>query len=239
MADTLDLGSSSQECGFKSHRAHQLSMNKNQSRSACTVILVNGEPPTHPVARAAFDGATRLVCCDGAYQTARALGREPDLVVGDGDSLAAADKLALGDRWILIAEQDTNDLDKAFRTVVARFGVTEEIVILGAAGLREDHFLGNLFRLPRFARRAPNVSLITNAGVFTVVQGERTYACQPNAAVSVFAPAPDTHATSTGLQWPLDGVALDELWKGTLNRATDSSFTLTTDKPLIVYQPFS
>ncbi len=208
-------------------------------QSPRTAILVNGEPPTHPVARAAFDSAARLVCCDGAYRTALALGREPDLVVGDGDSLAEVDKVALGNRWILIAEQDTNDLDKAFRTVVERFSAMDEVVILGAAGLREDHFLGNLFRLPRFARRVPNVLLITNAGVFTVVQGERTYACQPNDAVSVFAPESDTHVTSEGLQWPLDGVALDELWKGTLNRTTDSSFTLKTDKPLIVYQPFS
>ncbi len=216
-------------------------MTKNQepgTKNPTTVILVNGEPPTHPVARAAFAGAARLVCCDGAYRTARALGREPDLVVGDGDSLAAADKAALGDRWVLIAEQDTNDLDKAFRTVVERFGAMDEIVILGAAGLREDHFLGNLFRLPRFARRVPSVSLITNAGVFTVVQGTRTYACRLHDAVSVFAPEPDTHVTSTGLQWPLDGVALDELWKGTLNRTTGTSFTLTTNKPLIVYQPF-
>ncbi len=216
-------------------------MTRNQepgTKNPTTVILVNGEPPTHPVARAAFAGAARRVCCDGAYRMARVLGREPDLVVGDGDSLAAADKAALGDRWVLIAEQDTNDLDKAFRTVVERFGAMDEIVILGAAGLREDHFLGNLFRLPRFARRAPNVRMITNAGVFTVVQDTRTYACRPHDVVSVFAPELGTHVTSTGLQWPLNGVALDELWMGTLNRTTDSSFTLTTDKPLIVYQPF-
>ncbi|MGN0846428.1 MAG: thiamine diphosphokinase [Kiritimatiellia bacterium] len=206
---------------------------------ARTAILVNGAPPTHPVARAAFATAARLVCCDGACRVARALGREPDLVVGDGDSLSAAEATALGDRWVRIAEQETNDLDKAFRTVLDRFGATGEIVILGAGGLREDHFLGNLFRLPRFARRAPNVEMITDAGVFTVVLGERTYACAPRDAVSVFAPEPGTHARSQGLEWPLDGVALDELWMGTLNRTTGAAFTLRADRPLIVYRPFA
>lgn len=205
--------------------------------TATTIVLVNGEPPTHPVACAALASASRLVCGDGAYRRALALGRAPDLVVGDGDSLSETDKVALGSRWVQIAEQDTNDLDKAFRTVLKRFDEVGHIVILGAGGLREDHFLGNLFRLPGFARLVPQVEMITNAGVFTVVLEERTYACRPREAVSVFAPERETHVSSSGLEWPLDGVPLAELWMGTLNRTTGSSFTLRTDRPLIVYRP--
>lgn len=202
-----------------------------------TAILANGAPPTHPAARAAFDAASRLVCCDGAYRKARALGRLPDLVVGDGDSLSAADRVALGERFVSIAEQETNDLDKAFRTAVARFGGAG-IVILGAGGLREDHFLGNVFRLPGFARAAPDVAMVTDAGTFTVVTGARRYACRPGEAVSVFAPDPAARATSEGLEWPLDGVSLAELWRGTLNRTTGTSFRLACDRPLLVYRPF-
>ena len=201
-----------------------------------TAILADGAPPTHPAARAAFDAASRLVCCDGAYRKARALGRLPDLVVGDGDSLSAADRAALGERFVSIAEQETNDLDKAFRTAVARFGGAG-VVLLGAGGLREDHFLGNLFRLPDFARTAPDIALVTDAGTFTVVAGARRYACRPGEAVSVFAPDPATHATSRGLAWPLDGVPLDALWRGTLNRTTGDAFDLAGDRPLIVYRP--
>lgn len=202
-----------------------------------TAILADGAPPTHPAARAAFDAASRLVCCDGAYRKARALGRLPDLVVGDGDSLSAADRVALGERFVSIAEQETNDLDKAFRTAVARFGGAG-IVILGAGGLREDHFLGNVFRLPGFARAAPDVAMVTDAGTFTVVTGARRYACRPGEAVSVFAPDPAARATSEGLEWPLDGASLAELWRGTLNRTTGTSFRLACDRPLLVYRPF-
>lgn len=205
---------------------------------ADTAILADGAPPTHPVARAAFDAAARLVCCDGAYRTARALGRMPDLVVGDGDSLAAEDRVALGERFVLLAEQETNDLDKAFRTAVARFGGAG-IVILGAGGLREDHFLGNVFRLPGFARTAPDVAMVTDAGTFTVVTGVRSYVCRPGEAVSVFAPDPAARATSEGLEWPLAGASLAELWRGTLNRTTGTSFRLACDRPLLVYRPFA
>ncbi len=202
-----------------------------------TAILADGAPPTHPAARAAFDAASRLVCCDGAYRKARALGRLPDLVVGDGDSLSAADRAALGERFVSIAEQETNDLDQAFRTAVARFGGAGS-VILGAGGLREDHFLGNVFRLPGFARAAPDVAMVTDAGTFTVVTGARRYACRPGEAVSVFAPDPAARATSEGLEWPLAGVPLAELWRGTLNRTTGTSFRLACDRPLLVYRPF-
>ena len=202
-----------------------------------TAILADGAPPTHPAARAVFDAASRLVCCDGAYRKARALGRLPDLVVGDGDSLSAADRAALGERFVSIAEQETNDLDKAFRTAVARFGGAG-IVILGAGGLREDHFLGNVFRLPGFARAAPDVAMVTDAGTFTVVTGARRYACRPGEAVSVFAPDPAARATSEGLEWPLAGVSFAELWRGTLNRTTGTSFRLACDRPLLVYRPF-
>lgn len=204
-----------------------------------TAILANGAPPTHPVAVAAFQSARRLVCCDGACPKALALGREPDLVVGDGDSLTAEQKAALGERFVHIAEQDTNDLDKAFRTVMARFDVVGGVVILGAGGLREDHFLGNVFRLPGFARVVPNVEMVTDAGVFSVVTGARVYACQAGEAVSVFAPESATHVRSEGLEWPLDGVSLEALWQGTLNRTTGESFTLWSDRPVIVYRPHS
>jgi len=201
-----------------------------------TAILANGAPPAHPVALAALRAARWLVCCDGALGTARILGREPDLVVGDGDSLPSAEQAALGARWVHIAEQETNDLDKAFRTAVARFGGTD-MAILGAGGRREDHFLGNVFRLPDFARTAPDVEMITDAGTFTVVDGVRTYACRPGDDVSVFAPRPETHIASTGLRWPLDGLSLTALWMGTLNRTTGTSFTLRSDRPILVYRP--
>ena len=202
-----------------------------------TAILANGAVPTHPVAVKAFRDATRLVCCDGAYPKAMALGREPDLVVGDGDSLTAEQKSLLGARFLHIAEQDTNDLDKAFRTVLPQLAADEGVVILGAGGLREDHLLGNIFRLPDFSRAVPSVEMVTDAGVFTVVTRDRTYACHPGEAVSVFAPEVGTQVRSIALEWPLDGVLLTALWQGTLNRTTGNTFTLCTNRPIIVYRP--
>jgi len=205
--------------------------------SFSVAILADGEVPCHPMPRGILASAATLICCDGAYVKARALGREPDFVVGDGDSLDAASRATLGARFVHVAEQETNDLMKAFRFARATCAPTS-VAILGACGLREDHTLGNIFRLPAMAAEVDEVVLFSEAGRFDVVRGARTFPCTAGDAVSVFAPEPATHATSEGLVWPLAGVDLAPLWSGTLNRAAGTSFTVAADRPLLVYRPW-
>ena len=205
-------------------------------------ILANGAPPRRTASPAIFSAlaeADLLVACDGALATARALGREPDFVVGDGDSLSPADRTSLGTRFIAVPEQDTNDLCKAFRFVRSRprpDGALS-ITLLGATGRREDHALANIFHLLDFTEEVPDTEILTDDGTFTAVRGEQTFPCRPGEAVSVFAPLPGTHVTSRGLVWPRDGVDLAPLWRGTLNRTDGESFTLRTDRAILLYRP--
>ena len=202
-------------------------------------ILANGVPPRHAAPRHVLAAADSLVACDGALAAARALGREPDYVVGDGDSISPADRAALGARFVLDAEQDTNDLCKAFRFVISlpRPDGALSITLLGTTGRREDHALANVFHLIDFTEAVPDTEILTDEGAFTAVRGEQTFPCRPGEAVSVFAPLPGTRVTSRGLAWPLDGVDLSPLWRGTLNRTTSDSFTLRTSHPLLLYRP--
>ena len=202
-------------------------------------ILANGDPPHHAAPRAALAEADLLVACDGAFTAARALGREPDYVVGDGDSLTPADRKAIGDRFVRVDEQDTNDLCKAFHFVrdLPRIATALAVTLLGTTGRREDHALANIFHLLDFAEDVPDTSIMTDAGTFVAVRGEQTFPCRPGDAVSVFAPLPDTCVSSRGLVWPLDGVDLSPLWRGTLNRTTGKAFTLRASRPVLVYRP--
>ena len=61
-------------------------------------------------------GAKRIVACDGALQRCLRMGRSPDVVVGDMDSVepdALAAFAASGAEVVMLDEQNSNDLAKA------------------------------------------------------------------------------------------------------------------------------
>lgn len=210
--------------------------------SPFTVILADGEEPSHSVPLSFLRKARKLVACDGAWRTAVRLGRIPDAVVGDGDSLSADDIIELDRLKIAVVkdpEQDTNDLCKAFRYVL-RSDAVERIVILGATGKREDHAIGNIFHLADFAEINPSVLIVTESGIFEpLMPPGRSWngTVGEESPISVFATHPDTVMTSKGLKWPLDGVRFDSLWRGTLNRIVSPDFSICTDRPAIVFRP--
>lgn len=210
--------------------------------ASCTVILADGEPPSHAIPLSIFRTARAVVACDGAWKASVSLGRVPDAVVGDCDSLSRKDVVELERLGIRVekdSEQDTNDLCKAFR-YVTRSGFAGRICILGATGRREDHAIGNIFHLVDLATVNPDISIVTDAGLFEPVlppgkawNGE----CGANESISVFASHPDAVMSSEGLKWPLDGVRFDFLWRGTLNRIVSPRFSIATDRPAIVFRP--
>ena len=209
-----------------------------------TVILADGEQPSHRVALRIFRTAEKVVVCDGAWRTSLALGRIPDAVVGDGDSLGSDDIAELGRLGVCVfrdPEQDTNDLCKAFRHVV-RSGAAGRIFILGATGKREDHAIGNIFHLLDLASVHPDISIVTDSGVFEpVLPPGKTWddASATDTPISIFASHPDATMESEGLKWPLRGVRFDALWRGTLNRILSPRFSVSTDRPALVFRPHS
>ena len=192
-----------------------------------TVILANGVFPRRGgTAWKLLAEAKRVVCCDGAADVyRRRLRRWPDVIVGDLDSVRAR---RVPCRVVHDADQDTNDLEKAI--VYCGKRGWRKPVIVGATGKREDHTIGNVFRALDYG-----VEIVTDCGVFRPVCGKATLKVRKGAGVSVFAPDPKTRMTSTGLEWPLDGVRFRNLYCATLNRAAVARVTVTSDRPVCVF----
>ena len=189
-----------------------------------TVILANGDFPasTHPLR--ILQESERIVCCDGAAQALLAHGMEPTVVIGDLDSLADETKKRLRGRIIQVVEQETNDLNKAFRYCLSQGWL--DITILGATGKREDHTLGNISLLADFAKHAPAIRMATDYGCFLPMLTSGTISCTPGQQVSIFALDSDTPIVSHGLKYPLNGLVPSRWWEATLNEALGDSFTL-------------
>ena len=202
-----------------------------------TVILANGSFPRRKCLLETLRAAARIVCCDGAASALLCAGLEPDLVVGDLDSLDPALRKRFKARLVHESEQETNDLSKAFRACMARGW--RSIVILGAGGRREDHLLGNMSLLPLFAAAGVDVRMETDYGTFLPVLKSASFRRPVGTKVSVFSFHPDMPVTSTGLAYPLESLRLPFWWSGTLNETVAPEFSLAFDgrAPLLLYFP--
>jgi thiamine pyrophosphokinase len=203
-----------------------------------TVILANGTFPTAPQPLAILDNAARIVCCDGASIALMASGRMPTAVIGDLDSISAELRQKLAPMIVHVTEQETNDLNKAFRYCLSQ-GWTD-IVILGATGKREDHTLGNISLLVDFAQIIPGIKMVTDDGIFEIMLESGTSEARVGQQISIFAMEPDTHIESQNLKYPLNGLAPERWWQATLNESLATTFTLTFPEkhPLLIYKAF-
>ena len=207
------------------------------------VILCNGAFPTEPYPLCLLDGAEGVVCCDGALgkwleYNAQA---SPLAVVGDMDSLPEELQERFSPVVVTVHEQEYNDLTKAMAWVLTEHPEVEEIVILGATGLREDHTIGNLGLLMEYARNMElfdlgdrRVSMVSDYGTAFAVTDSCELHLGEGRRISLFSADNTLKLCSRGLQWPTDSVVFDAWWKATLNKTTEPIVELRFNHPSAV-----
>lgn len=192
------------------------------------VILAAGEFPRKPSVLRLLDEADMIACCDSAAVKLLEQGCwEPGLIVGDMDSFPTEIREQYADRMVICRGQDDNDLTKTFHEVLK---LSPDVIhILGATGIREDHTLANISLLADYQREAPlcRIDMVSDWGRFVAASGQQSFASRPGQEVSIFAFDASLRMTAKGLQYPLEGVVFDTLWKASLNVATGISFTLS------------
>lgn len=194
-------------------------------------IIADGEFPGTEYPQYLIKNADAVVCCDGALVKYLHFshGEAPDAIVGDMDTLSEELKTEYRDRIVKYDEQDFDDLAKAVRYAVDRYGAeVDTIHIFGASGGAEDFTLGNYGLLMHFCAEHPEVSFDAVSDFTTAfpVSEDIEFDCGIGRTVSIFTPDPTLKIESTGLEWPLDGVCFDNWWKGIRNRANADRVTL-------------
>lgn len=117
------------------------------------LVVCNGEPPAprHLADRAS--GASLVVAADGGIVPLTSEGIVPDVLIGDLDSSLAP--YPDGVNVILDPDQETNDLEKALNYVYAN--AVQDVIVLGATGLRIDQTLKNMSVLVQFHEKFRNI----------------------------------------------------------------------------------
>lgn len=207
----------------------------NRQQEQAVVILANGNFPGSPHCLEILNRAETVICCDEAADHLLEHGREPDLIIGDMDSISVTTRERFADRVIVLREQETNDLTKAVNHCIEQ-GVPQ-VTILGATGLREDHTLGNISLLLDY-NRSINARMVTDFGEFTVLHSGQTVHSFPGEIISFFSVDNRVKVTSEGLKYPLKDLQLHQWWRASLNEVTAKRFVLyfESDWPLLLYR---
>lgn len=161
-----------------------------------------------------LDAADLVIAADGGALTLHRVGRRPDRVIGDLDSLTPAFVAALEADGVQVdrhsPDKDASDTELAVEAAIAAGG--EAVVLLGATGgPRLDHELANVLLLadPAFAGR--DLRLIADG---TTIRGlsagdSLQLGGEVGGLVTLLPVGGDAVGVSTdGLRWALDAATL-------------------------------
>lgn len=175
------------------------------------VVFAGGPPPT-AAALAALPREAVAIAADRGAEHALAAGVRLELAVGDFDSLAPATLRELERAGVRLerhpAAKETTDLELALDAALGlRPG---RIVVVGGAGGRLDHLLGELSLLASDALSDVEVDALLGDAAAAVVRGERRLAGRVGELVSLLpVHGPAVGVVTEGLEYPLRGETLE------------------------------
>jgi thiamine pyrophosphokinase len=194
------------------------------------VIFVNGEIPNYEQVRPLLQPGDVLIAADGGTRHILALGLVPSLVIGDLDSLNAADrrKLEAAGAEIRPHARDKNETDFELALGHAVDSGFDEILIIGALGRRLDQTLGNLALLACPSLVGMNIRMDDGAEQVFFVNMKAQVEGQPGDVVSLIPWGRKVSGVTTkGLQWPLKNETLHP------NKTRGISNTMMGEKALV------
>jgi thiamine pyrophosphokinase len=136
-----------------------------------------------------------VIGADGGGERLLAAGIEPDVVVGDLDSLSAVAQKQFSDRLVRDSAPDSSDLEKA--VAWARTEGADDIVVIGWSGGRLDHTLAAL------ALAFEGVQLHDDRFLVTAVAGSAEITAQSGTLFSLMA-LPEAVVSVNGARWNLE-----------------------------------
>jgi len=197
-----------------------------------TLLCLNGEPPNPRLVQSLVCHCDQVIAADGAADWLAQQGIEPELIIGDLDSLTQKGLTPL----LQITSQDNTDAEKALDWLDAQ-GV-QEVWVLGALGGRADFSLYNLtlpLKYPRlslvFYHQKERIFLAPFSVTWQEVSGS---------VVSLLpVGGPVIGVTTQGLQWNLNHADLAaEGLQSQSNKAVSQTIKLTYTKGhLLVFCP--
>jgi thiamine pyrophosphokinase len=202
------------------------------------VIFVNGNLPNAAAAKELITPTDFLLAVDGGTRHALALGLLPTVVIGDLDSLDAANRPALEREGVQIipypADKDETDLELALDYLTQRD--YKRILLVAALGGRLDQTLGNLALLTAESRSGLDLRLDDGAEEVFFIRTQAQVRGRNGEIVSLIPwGAPVNGIRTEGLRWSLRNETLyPHKTRGISNEMTGSLAKIQIENGLLL-----
>lgn len=207
-------------------------MNTKIVHASNPVLLVGGGECPKEALTNALTLPHLVVAADGGAAQVLALGRMPDSVIGDMDSLDPALQAELAPGVLHhISEQDSTDFDKCLRNIDAPL-----ILAHGFLGARVDHQLAAFTVL---ARRADQRCILVGAHDIVLVAPSQLALTLPIGTRFSLFPMGPVSGQSKGLRWPIDGIGFEPNGRIGTSNEVSGPVELSFDAPqmLLILPP--
>ena len=199
------------------------------------VIVANGEFPKNRIPLEILNNAKHIIACDGAADKLIRNGYNPNIIIGDLDSICSLYKEKYRDIILKVSSQSENDLRKAVN--YAEENNINKLSIIGASGKREDHLIGNIFSLFKYPKIS--IKIFTDNGSFRLINNSKELKSFEGQKVSIFATDNTIKIRTKGLKYNFNNSNISTIFYGTLNKSIKDiiSFKISHGS-LLIYQSY-
>lgn len=170
------------------------------------VIIGNGNIEDYNYISGKLRKNDYIVCADGGYRHAKAMGIKPAVLIGDMDSLLPDENIDT-ETINLPVRKDFTDSEVCVKYVLLKD--FEDILMLGFMGTRQDHTLTNLMLLKQFADNGKKAHLLDEHNEIYYTAKENIIYGKKGDIISIIPFSGDLTGVSTsGLDYPLNNETL-------------------------------
>ena len=204
------------------------------------LIITGGECPSSDNLKRLAETANIVIAADSGLDSAIQADIQPDLVVGDFDSLDDLSSLdAIPPERILRYSPEKDDTDTEIALSAAWSKGADYLIVAGGGGGRLDHLLAVTSLFAR--RETPREWHTLHESIYFLEKGTSAdFSVVSGATVSVF-PAGGGGSegmSSTGLKWPLKGLRWEKGHFGISNESTGEKIGISAgSSALLVVLP--
>ena len=174
-----------------------------------------------------------VIAADGGYGYLTAVGMQPDVLIGDFDSMKKPEAAC----EIIALPVEKDDTDSVFAVKEGfRRGYREFVLLGGLGGSRLSHTLANIQLLAYIKEQGGNGLLVGGKTTLFLLQNEsRTFPAGGKGSCSVFAYSEKAAVTLDGLYYPLKrGEITNRFPLGVSNRFTGRQAAITVHEGTVL-----